>query len=78
MLKEQCHGAFSQNRLQMQEMCAKFIEYKLNKLQINDRKQFLKEFCIATVFLQNFKDFRVELEYFSKIHVVSHLHPSHH
>ena len=47
---------------------------------------FLKEFCIATIFLQNFKDFRAELEYFknvqavmfSKIHIVIHLHPSHH
>ena len=46
---------------------------------MNDRKQFLKEFCIATIFLQNFKDFRAELEYlkkeiqavaFSKNHIV--------
>ena len=45
---------------------------------------FLKEFCIATKFLQNFQS---ELEYlknvqtvtrFSKIHIVIHLHPSHH
>ena len=41
---------------------------------------FLKEFCIATIFLQNFKDFRAELEHlknveavtFSKIHIVIH------
>ena len=48
---------------------------------------FLKEFCIATIFLQNFKDFRAELEHlrnvrdhdrFSKIHIVIYFHPSHH
>ena len=74
-----CHGVL---HLQIQEMFAKFIEYKLDKLQISDRKKFLKEFCIATIFLQNFKDFRAELEYlknvqvvtFSKIHIVIHFH----
>ena len=47
---------------------------------------FLKEFCIATIFLQKFGDFRAELEYlknvqavtFLKIHIVIHFHPSHH
>ena len=43
----------------------------------------MKECCIATIFLQNFKDFLSELEYlknvqavtFSEIHIVIHLHP---
>ena len=50
------------------------------------KKQFLKEFCIATIFLQNLEEFRAELEYlknvqgvtFPKIHIVIQLHRSNH
>ena len=72
----------------MQEMLAKFIEYKLDKLKKKIiESNFLMEFCIETIFMQlNFKDFQAKLEYlknvqavtFSKVHIVINFHPSHH
>ena len=46
----------------------------------------LKEFRIATTFLQNMKDFQGKLEYlknnqafaFSELHIVIHFHPGYH
>ena len=34
-------------------------------------RNFLKEFCIETIFMQNFKDFLAELEYLKNVQAIT-------